>query len=48
MGLSVCTKEIETPLAKEIIAGKVMPKSKVTVTLQNNQLSFETESLTEE
>ena len=42
------TKEIETPLAKEIIAGKVMPKSKVTVTLQNNQLSFETESLTEE
>ena len=35
-------------IAKEIIAGKVMPKSKVTVTLQNNQLSFETESLTEE
>ena len=42
------TKEIETPLAKEIIAGKVMPKSKVTVTLQDNQLSFETESLTGE
>lgn len=37
------TNHVETPLAKEIIAGKVMPHSKVTITLgQNNNLIFAT------
>ncbi|WP_278745799.1 ATP-dependent chaperone ClpB [Ligilactobacillus agilis] len=36
---------VETPLAKEIIAGKVMPHSKVTITLgQDNNLIFATET----
>lgn len=39
------TNHVETPLAKEIIAGKVMPHSKVTITLgQNNNLIFATET----
>lgn len=42
------TKEVETPLAKEIVAGKIMPKSKVTITLFDNHLAFATESLPEE
>ncbi|UNL43319.1 ATP-dependent chaperone ClpB [Ligilactobacillus agilis] len=38
------TNHVETPLAKEIIAGKVMPHSKVTITLgQDNNLIFATE-----
>ena len=31
------TNNVETPLAKEIIAGKILPHSKVTVTLVDNQ-----------
>ncbi|MDH6365226.1 ATP-dependent Clp protease ATP-binding subunit ClpB [Enterococcus sp. PF1-24] len=42
------TKEVETPLAKEIIAGRVLPKTKVTISLLANQLVFENEPLTEE
>lgn len=39
------TNHVETPLAKEIIAGKVMPHSKVTITLgQANNLIFATET----
>lgn len=39
------TNHVETPLAKEIIAGKVMPHSKVTITLgQDNNLTFATET----
>ena len=39
------TNHVETPLAKEIIAGKIMPHSKVTITLgQNNNLIFATET----
>ena len=34
------TKEVETPLAKEIIAGKVKPKSKVTIDLVGDELIF--------
>lgn len=41
------TKEVETPLAKEIVSGRVMPKTKVTVTLLNEQLVFENEALEE-
>lgn len=39
------TREVETPLAKEIIAGRVMPKTRVTISLLNNQLVFQNESL---
>ncbi len=42
------TKEVETPLAKEIVAGKIMPKSKVTITLFDHHLAFATESLPED
>ncbi|MFY8331228.1 ATP-dependent chaperone ClpB [Vagococcus carniphilus] len=35
------TKEVETPLAKAIISGKVMPKSTVTIELVDNELVFE-------
>ena len=42
------TREVETPLAKEIIAGRVMPKTKVTITLLDNRLVFQNEALTEE
>ena len=39
------TNHVETPLAKEIIAGKIMPHSKVTITLgQDNNLIFATET----
>ncbi|MBL1224996.1 ATP-dependent chaperone ClpB [Enterococcus sp. BWR-S5] len=41
------TKEVETPLAKEIVSGRVMPKTKVTVTLLNDQLVFENEAIEE-
>ena len=37
------TNNVETPLAKEIIAGKILPHSKVTVTLVDNQLKFITQ-----
>lgn len=42
------TKEVETPLAKEIVAGKIMPKSKVTITLFDHHLAFATENLPED
>ncbi len=41
------TKELETPLAKEIIAGRVLPKTKVTVDVLGDQLVFENESIPE-
>ena len=40
-------KEVETPLAKEIVAGRVMPKSKVTIDLLENQLIFENQVIEE-
>ncbi|SIO10996.1 ATP-dependent Clp protease ATP-binding subunit ClpB [Carnobacterium alterfunditum] len=36
------TKQVETPLAKGIISGEIPPKSKVTITLEADQLSYET------
>ncbi|MBP2099725.1 ATP-dependent chaperone ClpB [Enterococcus rivorum] len=41
------TKEVETPLAKEIVSGRIMPKTKVTISLLNNQLVFENEAIEE-
>ena len=38
------TNNVESPLAKEIIAGKILPHSKVTVTLVDNQLKFITQA----
>lgn len=38
------TNNVETPLAKEIIAGKILPHPKVTVTLVDNQLKFITQA----
>lgn len=35
------TRHVETPLAKEIIAGHLMPNTVVTITVENNELSFE-------
>ncbi|MBC1356664.1 ATP-dependent chaperone ClpB [Listeria booriae] len=34
------TRQIETPLAREIVAGKIMPHSKVAITLQDNSFQF--------
>lgn len=42
------TRELETPLAKEIVSGRVMPKTKVTIHLLDNQLVFQNEALVEE
>lgn len=42
------TREVETPLAKEIVAGRVLPKTKVTIQLINEQLVFQNEVITEE
>ncbi|AOA00031.1 ATP-dependent chaperone ClpB [Carnobacterium divergens] len=42
------TKEVETPLAKEIIAGRVLPKTKVIVSLIDNHLAFENIHLSDE
>ncbi|MGI6156409.1 MAG: AAA family ATPase, partial [Enterococcus lemanii] len=41
------TREVETPLAKEIVAGRVMPKTKVTIQLINDQLVFQNEVIEE-
>ncbi|MBM7708689.1 ATP-dependent chaperone ClpB [Enterococcus lemanii] len=41
------TREVETPLAKEIVAGRVMPKTKVTIQLINDQLVFQNEAIEE-
>ncbi|EUJ22940.1 hypothetical protein PGRAN_11113 [Listeria grandensis FSL F6-0971] len=35
------TRQIETPLAREIVAGKIMPHSEVAITLQDGQFDFE-------
>ena len=35
------TRHVETPLAKEIIAGHLMPNTVVTITVENNELRFE-------
>ncbi|MDT2595892.1 ATP-dependent chaperone ClpB [Enterococcus dongliensis] len=40
------TREVETPLAKEIIAGRVMPNTKVSIELLDDQLVFQNQSLT--
>ncbi|MBC1797793.1 ATP-dependent chaperone ClpB [Listeria booriae] len=37
------TRQIETPLAREIVAGKIMPHSKVAITLQDNSFHFDIE-----
>ena len=42
------TNHVETPLAKEIIAGRVAPKSTVTINLLDNQLVFENQAGTEQ
>ncbi|EOH99712.1 chaperone ClpB [Enterococcus haemoperoxidus ATCC BAA-382] len=42
------TKEVETPLAKEIVSGRILPKTKVTISLLNEQLVFENEPIIEE
>lgn len=41
------TREVETPLAKEIIAGRVMPKTKVSIELFDDQLVFQNQSINE-
>ncbi|OFI47649.1 ATP-dependent chaperone ClpB [Floricoccus penangensis] len=41
------TKEVETPLAKEIVSGKIQPKTKVTISLGDNELSFSNEPSSE-
>jgi ATP-dependent Clp protease ATP-binding subunit ClpB len=41
------TKEVETPLAKEIVAGHILPKSNVRISLFDGQLKFETSEWTE-
>lgn len=41
------TREVETPLAKEIVSGRVLPKTKVTISLLNDQLVFQNEAITE-
>lgn len=41
------TKEVETPLAKEIVSGRVLPQTKVTISLLNDQLVFENEAIEE-
>ncbi|MBC2325833.1 ATP-dependent chaperone ClpB [Listeria booriae] len=35
------TRQIETPLAREIVAGKIMPHSKVAITLQDSSFHFD-------
>ncbi len=42
------TKEVETPLAREIVSGRVMPKTEVTIELLNDQLVFENRPVEEE
>ncbi|PAB02130.1 ATP-dependent chaperone ClpB [Enterococcus canintestini] len=41
------SREVETPLAKEIVSGRVLPKTKVTISLLNDQLVFQNEAITE-
>ena len=42
------TREVETPLAKEIIAGKILPKTKVVIDLLADKLTFQQVPLTED
>lgn len=39
------TREVETPLAKEIIAGRVLPKTKVSIELLDDRLVFQNQSI---
>lgn len=41
------TREVETPLAKEIGSGKILPKTKVTISLVDDKLSFSREPSSE-
>ena len=41
------TREVETPLAIEIIAGRVMPKTKVSIELFDDQLVFQNQAIDE-
>jgi ATP-dependent Clp protease ATP-binding subunit ClpB len=41
------TREVETPLAKEIVSGRVLPKTNVTISLLDNQLVFQNEPIEE-
>ncbi len=42
------TREVETPLAKEIVSGRVMPRTKVMISLLDNQLVFQNEPIEDE
>lgn len=42
------TREVETPLAKEIISGRVMPKTRVIISLLDDHLVFQNEPIIEE
>ncbi|MGO2853143.1 MAG: AAA family ATPase, partial [Tetragenococcus koreensis] len=42
------TREVETPLAKEIVSGRVMPKTKVIIELLDNHLVFQNEPMEDE
>ncbi|KFN90802.1 ClpB family protein [Tetragenococcus muriaticus 3MR10-3] len=42
------TREVETPLAKEIVSGRVMPKTKVLIELFDNRLVFQNETVEEQ
>ncbi|AXY25451.1 ATP-dependent chaperone ClpB [Suicoccus acidiformans] len=39
------TKQVETPLAKQIIAGDIMPNSIVSISLQNDAIAFDSEPI---
>lgn len=39
------TKEVETPLAKEIVAGKIQPRQQIMIAVENDQLTFKTRNL---
>lgn len=41
------TREVETPLAKEIVSGRVLPKTKVVISLLNDKLVFQNEVIAE-
>ncbi len=41
------TREVETPLAKEIVSGRVLPKTNVTISMLNGQLVFQNEAIAE-
>jgi ATP-dependent chaperone ClpB len=41
------TREVETPLAKEIVSGQILPKTNVQISVAENQLVFQSEAITE-